>query len=391
MENLFLKFVPLMLLASFLVTGASPVRAEDRWLGDFKYDWTGTLQHELPDLAAPTQVAQAESGDASGDADADKATSPECLAMQKDDFADIGDIMRAGCEPSLAQMSRLMDNPLGNVAMWINQLDWYRMRNDEFDREAEQYNYMGILQFPKSVHKDWNLINRIVYNIPSVPVDQGKIDAFQRGTPGIPSGGGPQQPPDFGGAAPIDFLGGRTTGFGDMYYVGLMSPKEAIKHEAGGSSVWGVGVDLALPTASEDVLGTGKWSAGPSALYAYLGPKWKLGALWQQYFSFAGDSDRDDVNMTNIQYFYYYSVNPTMSIGAGPNILINWEASAKSDRATVPLGIGINKTVNFGKLPVRFALEFHYNVIRPNSLGAEWDLRFMMIPAVPAALIPGLQ
>jgi hypothetical protein len=93
--------------------------------------------------------------------------------------------------------------------------------------------------------------------------------------------------------------------------------------------------------------------------------------------------------MTNIQYFWYYSINPTMSIGAGPNIIANWEADS-SDRWTVPVGIGINKTVNFGKLPVRFGLEFHYSVIRPDTLGSEWDVRFYMIPAVPAALIPGL-
>ena len=32
----------------------------------------------------------------------------------------IGVIMRAGCEPTVGQMSKLMDNPIGNVAMWIS-------------------------------------------------------------------------------------------------------------------------------------------------------------------------------------------------------------------------------------------------------------------------------
>ena len=392
MKKVLANFVAMLLVAGLQMAGGTNVRAGDRWLGTFEYDWMGKLQGELPVLGgAKMQLAQADASDTSDSADAEKATSPECLAMQQDIDADIGDIMRAGCEPSLAQMSKLMDNPLGNVAMWINQFDYYRMRNDQFDREDDQYNYMGILQFPKSISKDWNLINRVVYNITSVPVDQGKVDAFKRDVPSIQPPGGPQLPGDFGGAAPIDFIGGRETGFGDMYYVGLFSPKEAIKHEAGGSSVWGVGADLAIPTASEDVLGSGKWSAGPSALYAYLGPKWKLGALWQQYFSFAGDSDRADVNMTNLQYFWYYSIDPVTSIGAMPNILINWEQSSKSDRATVPIGVGINRTFQFGKLPVRIGLEFHYSVIRPNTLGSEYNVRFFIIPAVPAALIPGLQ
>ena len=87
----------------------------------------------------------------------------------------------------------------------------------------------------------------------------------------------------------------------------------------------------------------------------------------------------------NLQYFVYYSLDDVTSIGAGPNIVANWEA-AKGDKWTVPLGIGINRTFQLGKLPVRFAVEYHYNVVRPDSLGANWDMRFMVIPAVPASL-----
>ncbi len=45
--------------------------------------------------------------------------SAECIAFRANVDANIGDIMRAGCEPTLGQMSKLMDNPIGNVAMWI--------------------------------------------------------------------------------------------------------------------------------------------------------------------------------------------------------------------------------------------------------------------------------
>jgi len=114
-----------------------------------------------------------------------------------------------------------------------------------------------------------------------------------------------------------------------------------------------------------------------------------VGALWQQYFSFAGDSDRADVNLSNIQYFVYYSIDEVTSIGAGPNIIADWEQDS-GDRWTVPIGIGINRTFQFGKVPVRIGIEFHYSVVRPDNLGAEWDLRFYVIPAVPAALFKWL-
>jgi hypothetical protein len=153
-----------------------------------------------------------------------------------------------------------------------------------------------------------------------------------------------------------------------------------------GKFLWGAGFDLGIPTATEDILGTGKWTAGPSALGVYMGPKWKVGALVTQYWDFAGDDDRDDVNMTNLQYFVYYSLNETTSIGASPNIIANWEQN--SDNAfTVPIGLGISKTIQFGKVPVRLGAEFHYSVVQPDDVvGTEWDFRFYIIPAAPSAL-----
>jgi hypothetical protein len=225
--------------------------------------------------------------------------SEECRAFRKDVNADLGDVLRAGCEPTLAQMSALMDNPLGNVAMWINQVDWIRLDNDQNSRSAEdQVNYMGIFQFPVGISEDWNTINRIVYSVPSSPINQGDADRLAGFSPSQPVPGGPTQPPDGGpGGLPIDLISGRTTGFGDLYYVGFLSPKKGIKHENGATSVWGIGLDAAFPTATDDLLGTGRYSMGPAALYAYLGKQWKLAALAQTYFDYAGDDDRDDVSL----------------------------------------------------------------------------------------------
>ena len=330
-------------------------------------------------------------GAAAGEPNEPSAESnPQCAAFEADPDADVGDIIRAGCTPTTAQMSALMDNPLGNVAMFFNQFDIYRLKDPETDRTEDKYNYMALLQFPKGVSENWNLINRIVFNVPSMPLDQNRINKAQRNLD-FGSLQGATLPPAGSPIAPIDVFGGRTTGFGDMYYVGLFSPKKGIKHSNGATSVWGVGFDLMAPTASEDLLGTGKWGAGPSALYAYLGKKWKVGALVQQYWDFAGDSDRDDVNLTNLQYLYYYSLDDTTSIGAMPNIIANWEQSS-GNVWTVPVGLGINKTINIGKVPVRFGIEAHYSVIKPDDVvGSEWDFRFYIIPAAPSALFKWMQ
>ena len=328
-----------------------------------------------PRRAIDTNLAQADDEKPEGDP-------AQCAAFAQDPDADIGAIIRAGCQPSLAQMSALMDNPLGNVAMLFTQFDWTRLENDANGRTADQYLYTGIAQFPKKLSENWNLINRVVWTAPSAPVNQDRIDDFS-------SQGGAIIPPS-SGAAPIDAFGGRTNGLGDTYYNGLFSPAEGID-VGNGKFVWGAGFDLAIPTATEDVLGSGKWSAGPSGLGIYLGKKWKVGALAQHFWDYAGDSDRDDVNLTNLQYFVYYSLDETTSIGAAPNIIANWEQDS-NNAFTVPIGIGANKTFQIGKVPVRFGVEAHYSAIQPDDVaGADWNFRFYIIPAVPSALFSFLQ
>ncbi len=316
-----------------------------------------------------TQLAQG--------AEADPAQAEKCRRLAADIDADIGVMIRTGCEPTLAQMSALMDNPLGNVAMLFTQFDWSRLENESNGRTKDQYLYTGIAQFPKKLNENWNLINRVVWTVPSVPVDADRIDDLS-------SQGGAVVPPS-AGSAPIDAFGGRTTSFGDMYYVGLFAPAEGI--DVGeGKFLWGAGFDLGFPTATEDVTGSGRFSAGPSGLAVYLGKKWKIGALGQHYWDYAGDSNRDDVNLTNLQYFIFYELDETTAIVVAPNIIANWEQD--SDNAfTVPIGIGISKTFQFGKVPVRFGLEYHYSVVQPDNVpGVDWNVRFYVIPAAPSAL-----
>ena len=332
-------------------------------------------------LLATTQAGLA----AEGTTEMEQELSPECIRMQQDLDADLAKQYAAGCPPSVGQMSKLMDNPLGNVAMLITQIDWYKMTNEEFTDQSENKTvYTGIAQFPKKLNENWNLINRVVWSVPSMPLDQDKIDNAARFDT-FGESQGYTLPPTDTPALPVNLFEGRTTGFGDLYYVGLFSPAETYPvGDEGAAWTWGLGFDLGFPTASEDILGTGKWLAGPSALGVYLGPKWKFGVLLQHYWDYAGDDDRDAVNLSNLQYFIFYGINETLSIGSTPNIIANWELDS-DDRWTVPIGLGIHKTVQIGPVPVRFGLEAHYSVVQPDNVpGSEWDIRLMIVPAAPS-------
>ena len=187
--------------------------------------WHGQTHSSVPSHAVmspvsiikdrkPLWLAQAEKENG----DEEKPLSSECEAFAKEPNADVGDIIRAGCQPTTGQMSALMDNPLGNVAMLFTQVDVFVLENPTNDKDANKVNYMGIAQFPKGLGENWNLINRIVWNVPSIPLDQGKIDratALGRIRDQYASGpGGSTLPQTDSPIAPIDLFEGRTTGFG---------------------------------------------------------------------------------------------------------------------------------------------------------------------------------
>ncbi len=262
----------------------------------------------LAGLDLPSMMPDYQNADTGMDPEADSeggGHSPRCAELRADRDADLGVVLKAGCEPTLAQMSRLMDNPIGNVAMMFNQYDGINLEAADSGTDEMQHNYMMLFQFPKKLNDNWNLINRFVFNYTSVPLEQSDIDDFEppagvgefdyQTLPGFNS----TSPPNF--PRPIDLFDGRTSDLGDSYYVGLFSPAEPPEFPNGAKFLWGAGFDLGFDTAEEDVLGGGKWTAGPSALGVYFGEKFLGGALIQHYWDYAGDSDRDDVNMTNIQ------------------------------------------------------------------------------------------
>jgi hypothetical protein len=191
---------------------------------------------------------------------------------------------------------------------------------------------------PVAIGESWNLINRTI-----VPV------VYQ---------------PSLGPGIGSEF------GLGDVQYQGYFSPSKA------GPLTWGVGAVMQFPTATDDVLGTGKWSAGPGFVALRSDGPWVYGGLINNIWSFAGDDDRADVNQMLIQPFVNYNFEHGWYLMTAPIITANWEASS-DDRWTVPLGGGIGKLLKFGNQPVNISLQAYGYVERPAG-GPEWGLRFQV-------------
>jgi hypothetical protein len=183
---------------------------------------------------------------------------------------------------------------------------------------------------------NWNLISRPILPIAYVP---GFID----GVPGLPSGS----------------EGDGAFGLGDLNYSLFVSPAQA------GKVIWGLGPSITFKTATNDQLGSGKWSAGPTAVVLTQPKPWSIGLLVRQLWSFAGDDDRADVSQFLMQPFVNYNFDGGWFLFSDPTITANWKADS-GQKWTVPIGGGFGRVFNIGEQPVNMRLGIFGNVVRPD-------------------------
>ena len=167
----------------------------------------------------------------------------------------------------------------------------------------------------------------------------------------------------------------RTSGFGDInlsLFLTSAKPKKLIT---------GYGIALGLPTGKR-LLGTDKWTAGPSFVALTQQNGWTIGGLVQNSWDFAGSDDVvDKVNFFYSQLFVTKNLQNGWYVNSAPIITANWEAS-KDNKWTVPLGGGFGKLTRLGKLPVNAQIGYYINVVKPD-FGPSSQLRFQVVFLFP--------
>ena len=156
-------------------------------------------------------------------------------------------------------------------------------------------------------------------------------------------------------------------GFGDLNPQFFFVPKNNSKW------TWGVGPVFLLPTATSNSLGTGKWGIGPTAVVVYTSALWVIGALANNIWSVAGDSDRANVSQFLLQPFINYNLADGWYLVTAPIITANWMADS-GNQWTIPIGGGFGKLFKIGKQPVNASLQGFWYAEKPKS-GPAWTIR----------------
>ena len=166
---------------------------------------------------------------------------------------------------------------------------------------------------------------------------------------------------------------GEATGIGDLLSGVWLSGS----HHEGQKLELGYGFGFQLPTASDDSLGSRKWSAGPSIDIEYRNGPFFAGAILMQLWSFAGDSDAKDVNMLIGKYFLMYDLNEDWKLISIPYGVTYYWDKPSSEALSLPVGGGVQRNFSVGKQEMSLHAQY-FEYVERASKGSEADLRFTL-------------
>ncbi len=116
--------------------------------------------------------------------------------------------------------------------------------------------------------------------------------------------------------------------------------------------------------------GTGNVETLPLLVW-YHGGGWTVGVLGNHVWSYAGDSDRDDVSSTFLQPFLSYTTKTFTTFTLNTESTYDWEQS----EWTVPINLAVAQLLKAGGQPFQLQAGIRDYAERPDG-GPDWGLRF---------------
>jgi hypothetical protein len=232
------------------------------------------------------------------------------------------------------ELAKKLSNPVANLISVPLQANWdYGIGRNDASRFT--LNIQPVV--PLSISADANLIVRTILPI---------IDA-ESPAPGIHG----------------------ASGLGDITQSFFYSPK----NPTSGGWIWGAGPVFLWPSATDSLLGTGKWGVGPTAVLLKQEGGWTVGILANHIWSYAGSDSRTDVNSTFLQPFLSYTTKTHTTITLNTETTRDWE----NDQWTVPINLLVAQLFKIGEQPMQFGVGGRYYVAKPQG-GPDWGLRAVL-------------
>jgi len=86
--------------------------------------------------------------------------------------------------------------------------------------------------------------------------------------------------------------------------------------------------------------------------------------------------------LTALQVSYWFNVGNGYQVGGAPTITYNWSADDSDEAWTVPVNLGLAKTIMMGKTPVKLKFEGIYYIDQPDSFGPQFGFALTISPVI---------
>ena len=141
------------------------------------------------------------------------------------------------------------------------------------------------------------------------------------------------------------------------------------------------GIVASVPTATDDKLGSDRFTLGPEFFIGKLSKKSVLGLFPNHQWDIGGSGDAD-INLTTIQFIGVYL--PAGGWNAGSSPIMTFDHTI--DEWTIPLNFTFGKTVMMNDRPWKLSMEINYYinyyVEQPDAFGPRWMVGFSAAPVV---------
>ncbi len=168
---------------------------------------------------------------------------------------------------------------------------------------------------------------------------------------------------------------GHQFGLGDITQSLFFSPKAP----GPGGIVWGAGPAFLVPTATDKLLGTGKFGIGPTLVALKQSHGWTYGLLANQIWSESGDASRRAVSNLFLQPFLTYTTHDAWTYGVNTESSYDWERASlvgADQRLRVEAG-------EIDKQPVSFQIGARYWADSPVGGPHNWGGRVAVVLLFP--------
>jgi hypothetical protein len=226
-----------------------------------------------------------------------------------------------------SELAKKLSNPIANLISVPFQFNYNDKIGPQQNGRQAYVNVQPVV--PISLNADWNVISRTILPI----VDQNDI------APGA----------------------GHQFGLGDTLQSLFVSPKMP----GPGGIIWGVGPAMQFPTATDSLLGSGKFAAGPTGVVLWQTGGWTYGMLANHLWAYAGDNNRNYTSNTFLQPFVSYTTRDAWTFSLNTESTYNWV----TEKWSVPVNATVAKLIKFGDQPVQIGGGPRYWLASPDNAG----------------------